>query len=144
MKRSPVVVVPTVFPPPEKNDWSQRNSPRVNIKRMHRGAKEKSCYLKFINERDFLHWVWLSFDSENYWDTDVYMCVWCVRPIFKLVLKSASRLLPTFRGRKKIRYFFYLTKLNSNIQPNVSIKRFSEIFKSTRFIEKNVFSNKSL
>ena len=39
---------------------------------------------------------------------------------------------------------FYLTKLNSNIQTIVSIKKnISEIFKSTRVIWRNVFLNKS-
>ena len=42
----------------------------------------------------------------------------------------------------KSTFFFNLTKLNSNIQPNVSIKKISEIFKSTRDIEKNVFQIK--
>ena len=51
------------------------------------------------------------------------------------------RLLPTFRGQKN-RFFFYLTKLNSNIQPNISIKN-SKTFKSTWVVQKNVFSNKS-
>lgn len=41
--------------------------------------------------------------------------------------------------RPKNRFLFYLKKLNSNIQPNVSLKKKNEIFKSTLDIEKNVF-----
>ena len=39
------------------------------------------------------------------------------------------RLLLTFRGRKN-RFLFYLTKLNSNIQRNVSIKKFMKSLKA--------------
>ena len=50
------------------------------------------------------------------------------------------RLLPTFRGREN-RFFLYLTKLNSNIQPNVSTKKkkklkflkVPELFRKTYF-----------
>ena len=44
------------------------------------------------------------------------------------------RLLPTFRGRKKL-FFFYLTKLNSNIQHDVSIE-FLKSFKALKLFRK--------
>ena len=44
----------------------------------------------------------------------------------------------TFRGRKN-RFFFYLTKLNSNIQPNVFIKKFLKSLKAPELFWKTYF-----
>ena len=57
------------------------------------------------------------------------------------------RLLPTFRGRKN-RFFFHLTKLITNIQPNVTIKKFKislqapELFRKTYFHMKVIKSGR--
>ena len=51
------------------------------------------------------------------------------------------RLLPTFRGRKT-RFLFYLTKLNSNIQPNVSIKKNMKSLKAQELSRETYFQIK--
>ena len=39
-----------------RRDWtSNTESKRGNTKRIQRGEEEKNCFLKFENERDFLH-----------------------------------------------------------------------------------------
>ena len=57
------------------------------------------------------------------------------------IISKRLRSLPTFRGRKN-RLFFYFTKLNSITQPNVSMKKCSEIVKSTRATSKTYFQIK--
>ena len=51
------------------------------------------------------------------------------------------RLLPTFRGRKN-RFFCYLTKLNSKIQPNVSMEKFLKSLKTPKLFRKAYFWKK--
>ena len=51
------------------------------------------------------------------------------------------RLLPTFRGRKN-RFFFHLTKLITNIQPNVTIKKFKESLQAPELFRKTYFHMK--
>ena len=51
------------------------------------------------------------------------------------------RLLPTFRGRKN-RFFFYLTKLITNIQPNVTIKKFKKSLQAPELFRKTYFHMK--
>ena len=51
------------------------------------------------------------------------------------------RLLPTFRGRKN-RFFFHLTKLITNIQPNVTIKKFKKSLQAPELFRKTYFHMK--
>ena len=51
---------------------------------------------------------------------------------------SAPLILPTFRGQKK-RFFFYLTKLTSDILPNVSKKKVLKPPKAPELLEKPNF-----
>ena len=51
------------------------------------------------------------------------------------------RLLSTFRGRKN-RFFFYLTKLITNIQPNVTIKKFKKSLQAPELFRKTYFHMK--
>ena len=50
-------------------------------------------------------------------------------------------LLPTFRGRKN-RFFFHLTKLITNIQPNVTIKKFKKSLQAPELFRKTYFHMK--